>query len=212
MFRHVAKRLGGAAIGVVLAGMSVAATVSEADFGGDFSDDWRHSSEISSRPTLITGRWSGRGDADYLSITGLAAGAQTLDITFSAPDRGASERSFAAAGAVLHVTGPYRNGAWRDMGIAWPRLSYWDPKEHLIQHRFTAGRDGRLRLGLYGLRGTMTYRISGLTYATAAAAAAVAVATPPAISPVPVPTAAWFLITGLGALAVQRRLLPRSAA
>ncbi|MBE3638694.1 VPLPA-CTERM sorting domain-containing protein [Mangrovicoccus algicola] len=184
-----------------LAGGTFAATVSEADYGGDYSNDWQNVTTVTATgSSTVTGTWSYQNDYDYLALTGLAAGAQTITLTFSSIGDDAAAYSYSAGGDVYYKTTPYQWSGWEGTKLGTVGLDYYNPQDDTLTLVLDDDFAGSLYLGLYGTYGRLNYNITGLNWASADPASGT---TSPA--PVPVPFSAVMLLGGLGALGLAAR-------
>ncbi|WP_413875344.1 hypothetical protein [Albidovulum sp.] len=167
-----------------------AATISEPGFpGGDFSDSWAAPSAIGTGFGLVQGT-GGANNYDILAFTGMASGAQTVKLTFTAPS--GIDWSYAAGGNVLYSTQPFR-WAWDGATAGVVSIGYANPSQTLSL-ALGPGFGGTLYLGLY-----FTYG-QNLGYTASLPGNA---APPPAV---PLPASAWLLggVLAAGAAAARR--------
>jgi hypothetical protein len=170
-----------------------AATISELSLpGGDFSDSWAAPSVIGTGFDLVQGTGAAN-NFDILAFTGMAPGAQTVSLTFTAPS--GIGWSYAAGGNVLYSTQPFR-WAWDGTTAGAVSIGYANPSQTLSL-ALGPGFGGTLYLGLY-----FTYG-QDLGYAVSLPGNA---APPPAV---PLPASAWLLggalAAGAGAARRARR-------
>ncbi len=173
-----------------------AATISETGFaGGDFGDAWNAPSVIGNGFDLVQGSGAGN-DFDILAFTGMAPGAQTVTLDFTAPS--GIDWSYAAGGSVLYSTQPFQ-WAWDGTTAGAFSLGYATPAQSLTLD-LGPGFGGALYLGLYFTYGqNIGYTISLPGNA----------APPPAV---PLPASAWLLGAALaGGGAALRRAGARRA-
>lgn len=209
MIEHAVKLIAGFVPLSMMAGAAMAATVSESDFGGDYSGNWRDTTVITGSPSVITGDWSYQNDYDFLTLTGLKPGQQSISITFSVPDGVTPGYSFSAGGNVTTKTSAYQYGDWEGTWTGNVNIQYWDQSDDVISFDFEASDNGLLNIGLYGTYGALSYSIAGMTYNSTLIGPSAAA---PVTSPVPLPAGAWMLMTGLGALVANRKLRGKKAA
>lgn len=182
-----------------LSGAVSAATLSEADVsGGDFGG-WSNPTVVAAGPTTITGTWAAQNDFDTLRFTGLAAGVQTITITF-APlvPIGPTDWSFSAGGLIKWATAPFAHES-DGHALTWGfSLQHWNrdtvPSFTLT---LTDSFAGDLYLNLKNTHG------GGLLSWSIDAPGNAAVVAPPAA--VPLPAGALLLASALGGLAFWRR-------
>lgn len=140
-----------------LAGMSQAATVSEADLaGGEFSSNFAAPTVIASGVEAVTG--TGAGNAfDLLYFSGLDAGAQTVSLSFAAP--ASIGYSYSAGGSILYSETPFAY-AWDGTTAGTFHLGYGSETASLdvnLPNTFA----GDLYLGLYFTYGSdIAYNVS----------------------------------------------------
>ena len=175
-----------------------ATTIAETDFGGDYSGDWRVGSLISQPVDAITGTWSGGNDYDFLTLSGLATGVQSVTLTFSAIAQDASAHSFSAGGEVLMKTSSYLYSAWEGQSVGSVHLDHGNAGPLSFTIRTAEDFGGTLYLGLYGTYGRLQYTISDMVWANANANAPL----PAGGMAVPLPPSALLLGGGLVGLAV----------
>ncbi len=180
--------------GLLAAGLAAlpagAATISELALpGADFSNSWAAPTVIGTGFDQVQGT-GGANNYDILAFTGMAAGAQTVSLTFAAPS--GIDWSYAAGGNVLYSTQPFRWG-WDGMTAGVVSLGYANPSQ-TISLALGPSFGGTLYLGLY-----FTYG-QDLGYTVSLPGNA---APPPAV---PLPASAWLLGAALaGGAAVLRR-------
>jgi hypothetical protein len=139
---------------------------------------------------------------EFLALTGLAAGAQTLSFAFTAPAWALISDSYSAGGEVLWSTGKFRH-AWDGTGAGSFQLSRWTPERSLD---LALGDDfaGTLYLGIYFTHGR------DVSWSLSAPSRALRAEEPAAV--VPLGAAAGYSLAGFSMLAalglrggVQRR-------
>ena len=118
----------GFSAGLLAAGLAAlpagAATISELALpGADFSNSWAAPTVIGTGFDQVQGT-GGANNYDILAFTGMAAGAQTVSLTFAAPS--GIDWSYAAGGNVLYSTQPFRWG-WDGMTAGVVSLGYAVP-------------------------------------------------------------------------------------
>ncbi|WP_413864914.1 hypothetical protein, partial [Albidovulum sp.] len=166
-----------------------AATINELSLpGGDFSNSWAAPSVIGTGFGLVQGTGAAN-NFDILAFTGMAPGAQTVSLTFTAPS--GIGWSYAAGGNVLYSTQPFR-WAWDGTTAGAVSIGYANPSQTLSL-ALGPGFGGTLYLGLY-----FTYG-QDLGYADSLPGNA---APPPAV---PLPASAWLLRGALAAGAAAAR-------
>ncbi len=179
---------------VVAAGLAAmpagAATISElSQPGGNFSNSWTAPSVIGNGFDIVQGT-GGANNYDILAFTGMAPGAQTVTLTFTAPS--GIGWSYAAGGNVLYSTQPFQ-WAWDGTTAGSVSIGYATPTQTL-SFNLGPGFGGALYLGLY-----FTYG-QNLGYTVSLPGNA---APPPAV---PLPASAWLLgaVLAGGAAAARR--------
>ncbi len=145
-----------AVLGVAFAGLSAvgaqALTVSEAETG-EFSADWANPTAIGAGVDRVTG--TGAANAyDIFHFTGLETGAQTLTLSFVAPE--GIDWSYAAGGTIQWAEDPFRWG-WDGDTAGEVRLDY-HVREQSLTLALPESFAGELYLGLYFTHG------AGLAY------------------------------------------------
>lgn len=177
------------------------ASVSEADFGGDFSGDWKNPTMISSGNTQISGVWSGGNDYDLIGFTGLAQGVQSLVFEFTPlTPIGDKDYSFSAGGELKYQFYKPEYSAWEGETFGKVKMTYSNRKESFI---YTLALDedfaGTLYLGLYNTHGTLQYNISAAGNGGASSSG------PGEVSSVPAPAPLALLISACAALGFMRK-------
>lgn len=100
----------GVAMAVTGANASFAATVNEGSFAGDFSSNYASPTAIATGVTTINGTL-GSGDSDFLSFTGMQAGAQTVTLNVAASGAGPLW-----IGSILYSTTPFTSNSSGTLG------------------------------------------------------------------------------------------------
>ena len=166
------------------------ATISEGSFpGGDFGDAYNVPTLIGNGYDTVTGTTDGGfvDNIDIFAFTGLAAGAQSLTFTFTAPS--GIGYSFASGGSIYYSTQPFQWN-WDGTYGGTFNLGYFTPTS-TTSFSLGSGFAGTLYVGLYGWGSPVSYSISVPGNAPA---------------PVPLPAPAALLLAGLGGFgAVARR-------
>ncbi len=186
----------------LVAGVAQAVTISESEYG-EFSNDFRAPSVIENGTTIVSGLWSVGGDTDLIALTGMAAGAQKITLSFKPLSPvGPTDWRFSAGGVVNYKTAPFQWSAWEGKKLANVGITHRN-RDGLFDYELSLGDDfgGQLFLGLMGTHGSLAYTI------TAPGNAAPTVApqtTAPVPAPVPLPAGAPLLISGLAALGLVR--------
>lgn len=169
---------------------AAASVLSEAD--GQFSRHWMRPTEVAAGIDTILGTAEKQNAHEFLLLTGLRPGAQTLNFSFQAPDWALDTYSFSAGGLVMWTTNPFKH-AWDGIGLDAFQLSPWAPEapvELVLGDDF----EGPLYLGIYLTHGRdVTWSIS--------TSPADAWAKAPEASPVPLSAAAGYGLAGCAMLA-----------
>ena len=109
MFSRLLRIVSLAAL-VAGAGLPAAASVvTEAD--GQFSRHWKSPTEIGFGADSILGTAEKQNAHEFVVLTDLSSGAQTLSFEFTAPDWALTSDSYSAGGQILWSTQPFRH-AW----------------------------------------------------------------------------------------------------
>lgn len=176
-------------LALALAAPAAASVVTEAD--GQFSRHWKDPTLIGAGVDTILGTAEKQNAHEFLALTGLKPGAQTLTFSFNAPDSALSQDSYSAGGQVLWQAGPFQH-AWAGTSAGSFQLSRWTPESAL---EIVLGEDfeGPLHLGIYVTHG----RDVSWSLVTAAADTAPVGGLPA----VPLPASALFVLGGLSMLA-----------
>ena len=168
-----------------------AATILESDLaGGDFSNSWSAPTVIGNGYDLIQGTGDGN-NFDILAFTGMAFGAQTVTLTFSAPV--GIGPSYAAGGSILFSAQAFRWG-WDGQSAGTFFTSLGTPTQ-TASINLDSSFGGSLYLGLYFTFGqNLSYSVSLPGNAT-----------PPSV---PLPASVGLLagaLAGFGAMRASRR-------
>lgn len=185
-----------AALGLTagLAGGAFALTVRESDMpGGSFGGSWSDPTPIGPLVDTVTGTGAGN-QYDTFVFTTLAAGAQSLSFTFTAPQ--GVGYSYAAGGSLLYSTEPFRWG-WDGTGFGSVFIGYWQQSQTVTLAFGPDFSGGPLYVALNFTFG------SDLGYTVALPM--IDLPPPPPPAPVPVPMGAGLLASGLAALLLPPR-------
>lgn len=189
--------LTGLLLALAAATPAAATVITESD--AQFSRHWHSPTSIGSDVDLILGTAEKQNAHEFLALTGLATGAQTLSFVFEAPEWARTSYSYSAGGQVLWSTNPFRY-AWDGAAVGTFQLSRWSPFGTLD---LVLGDDfaGSLYLGFYITHGSdVSWSLSAPSARAPATEAA----------PVPLPASAGFVLGGfimLGLFSLARRRL-----
>ena len=182
-----------------------AAVVTEAD--GQFSRDWRAPTAIGLGADTILGTAEMQNGHEYLVLTGLPSGAQSLTFTFNAPAWALGSGSYSAGGQILWSQDAPR-WDWYGTGAGSYQLSRWTPQQTLTLN-LGAGFAGPLYLGIFFTHGSdVAWSLSAPTNAAPEAPAAQPAAVPLPASALQILAAMMFL-GALGAGGRVRSILVR---
>jgi hypothetical protein len=174
---------------LALALPATASVVTEAD--AQFSRHWHSPTVIGAGVDTILGTAEKQNAHEFLALTGLAAGAQTLSFAFTAPASALSSDSYSAGGQVLWSTGAFRH-AWDGTGAGSFQLDRWTPDgaiDLILGDDFA----GTLYLGIYVTHGRdVSWSLSAPSAAPVAAAD---------VAVVPLHAGAGYFAAGLSMLA-----------
>lgn len=178
-------------LAIAIAGPVAGSVVTEAD--GQFSKHWKDPTVIGPGVDTILGTAEKQNGHEFLALTGLASGAQTLSFEFTAPSWALMSDSYSAGGQILWSTDPFRSN-WDGAGVGSYQLSRWTPRTALdlvLGEGFT----GTLYLGIYFTHGKdVAWRLS-------APSAAARGGQPEAAAVVPLNATAGYALAGLALLA-----------
>jgi hypothetical protein len=145
----ILRLLSSLSLAVALAAPAAASVVTEAD--GQFSKHWHSPTVIGLGVDTILGTAEKQNGHEFLALTGLAAGAQTLSFAFTAPASALTSDSYSAGGQVYWSASAFRH-AWDGTGAGSFQLGRWTPEaalELLLGDDFA----GTLYLGIYFTHG-----------------------------------------------------------
>lgn len=179
-------------LAVAIAAPAAGSVVTEDE--GQFSRHWKEPTVIGPGVDTILGTAEKQNGHEFLALTGLAKGAQTLRFVFSAPASALTSDSYSAGGQVFWSAGPF-GYAWDGTGAGTFQLSRWTPEQAL---ELVLGPDfaGVLHLGIYFTHG----RDVAWTLSLPSAPAPVA-EDPLGTSVVPLSAAAGYWLAGMSLLA-----------
>ena len=174
-------------LALAVAAPAAATVLTEAD--GSFSRHWHSPTAVGQGVETILGTVEKQNTREFLALTGLRPGAQTLSFVFTAPDWALSSYSYSAGGQVLWSTSPFHH-EWDGTGAGAFQLSRWMPQGTLD---LALGEDfhGPLYLGIYTTHGRDV-------------AWSIAASSPesvPEVAAVPLPAPAAHVAVGLSLLA-----------
>jgi hypothetical protein len=182
------------ALSLAFALVSPAAASVLTEAGGQFSKHWHSPTVVGPDVETILGVAEKQNGHEFLALTGLATGDQTLRFVFSAPASALTSDSYSAGGQVFWSAGPF-GYAWDGTGAGTFQLSRWTPEQAL---ELVLGPDfaGVLHLGIYFTHG----RDVAWTVSLPSAPASVA-EDPLGTSVVPLSAAAGYWLAGMSLLA-----------
>ena len=197
VFSNFIKAMAASAVTVVLmSAPSGAATINEGSLG-DFSNDYAAPTVIGNGYETVDGATS-VGDLDFVEFNGLAAGAQTVSVTFTSPSVGSF---FLSTGTLRYSTQPFTSATDGTLAGAFSiyDFGFFSSTTQTLSFNLDSSFNGSLFVSLaLALGSPVTYSISIPGNAPA---------------PVPLPASAALLLAGLGGVgAVSRRRKARRAA
>ena len=197
VFSNFIKAMAASAVTVVLmSAPSGAATINEGSLG-DFSNDYAAPTVIGNGYETVDGATS-VGDLDFVEFNGLAAGAQTVSVTFTSPSVGSF---FLSTGTLRYSTQPFTSATDGTLAGAFSiyDFGFFSSTTQTLSFNLDSSFNGSLFVSLaLALGSPVSYSISIPGNAPA---------------PVPLPASAALLLAGLGGIgAVSRRRKARRAA
>ena len=197
VFSNFIKAMAASAVTVVLmSAPSGAATINEGSLG-DFSNDYAAPTVIGNGYETVDGATS-VGDLDFVEFNGLAAGAQTVSVTFTSPSVGSF---FISSGTLRYSTQPFTTSTDGTLAGAFSiyDFGFFSSTTQTLSFNLDSSFNGSLFVSLaLALGSPVSYSISIPGNAPA---------------PVPLPASAALLLAGLGGIgAVSRRRKARRAA
>ena len=197
VFSNFIKAMAASAVTVVLmSAPSGAATINEGSLG-DFSNDYAAPTVIGNGYETVDGATS-VGDLDFVEFNGLAAGAQTVSVTFTSPSVGSF---FLSSGTLRYSTQPFTTSTDGTLAGAFSiyDFGFFSSTTQTLSFNLDSSFNGSLFVSLaLALGSPVSYSISIPGNAPA---------------PVPLPASAALLLAGLGGIgAVSRRRKARRAA
>ena len=197
VFSNFIKAMAASAVTVVLmSAPSGAATINEGSLG-DFSNDYAAPTVIGNGYETVDGATS-VGDLDFVEFNGLAAGAQTVSVTFTSPSVGSF---FLSTGTLRYSTQPFTSATDGTLAGAFSiyDFGFFSSTTQTLSFNLDSSFNGSLFVSLaLALGSPVTYSISIPGNAPA---------------PVPLPASAALLLAGLGGVgAVSWRRKARRAA
>ena len=197
VFSNFIKAMAASAVTVVLmSAPSGAATINEGSLG-DFSNDYAAPTVIGNGYETVDGATS-VGDLDFVEFNGLAAGAQTVSVTFTSPSVGSF---FLSTGTLRYSTQPFTSATDGTLAGAFSiyDFGFFSSTTQTLSFNLDSSFNGSLFVSLaLALGSPVTYSISIPGNAPA---------------PVPLPASAALLLAGLGGVgAVSWRRRARRAA
>ena len=197
VFSNFIKAMAASAVTVVLmSAPSGAATINEGSLG-DFSNDYAAPTVIGNGYETVDGATS-VGDLDFVEFNGLAAGAQTVSVTFTSPSVGSF---FFSTGTLRYSTQPFTSATDGTLAGAFSiyDFGFFSSTTQTLSFNLDSSFNGSLFVSLaLALGSPVSYSISIPGNAPA---------------PVPLPASAALLLAGLGGIgAVSRRRKARRAA
>ena len=197
VFSNFIKAMAASAVTVVLmSAPSGAATINEGSLG-DFSNDYAAPTVIGNGYETVDGATS-VGDLDFVEFNGLAAGAQTVSVTFTSPSVGSF---FISSGTLRYSTQPFTTSTDGTLAGAFSiyDFGFFSSTTQTLSFNLDSSFNGSLFVSLaLALGSPVSYSISIPGNAPA---------------PVPLPASAALLLAGLGGVgAVSRRRKARRAA
>ena len=197
VFSNFIKAMAASAVTVVLmSAPSGAATINEGSLG-DFSNDYAAPTVIGNGYETVDGATS-VGDLDFVEFNGLAAGAQTVSVTFTSPSVGSF---FISSGTLRYSTQPFTTSTDGTLAGAFSiyDFGFFSSTTQTLSFNLDSAFNGSLFVSLaLALGSPVSYSISIPGNAPA---------------PVPLPASAALLLAGLGGVgAVSWRRKARRAA
>ena len=197
VFSNFIKAMAASAVTVVLmSAPSGAATINEGSLG-DFSNDYAAPTVIGNGYETVDGATS-VGDLDFVEFNGLAAGAQTVSVTFTSPSVGSF---FLSTGTLRYSTQPFTSATDGTLAGAFSiyDFGFFSSTTQTLSFNLDSSFNGSLFVSLaLALGSPVSYSISIPGNAPA---------------PVPLPASAALLLAGLGGIgAVSWRRRARRAA
>lgn len=197
VFSNFIKAMAASAVTVVLmSAPSGAATINEGSLG-DFSNDYAAPTVIGNGYETVDGATS-VGDLDFVEFNGLAAGAQTVSVTFTSPSVGSF---FISSGTLRYSTQPFTSSTDGTLAGAFSiyDFGFFSSTTQTLSFNLDSSFNGSLFVSLaLALGSPVSYSISIPGNAPA---------------PVPLPASAALLLAGLGGIgAVSWRRRARRAA
>ncbi|WP_245884920.1 PEP-CTERM sorting domain-containing protein [Defluviimonas denitrificans] len=181
---------------VLMSAPSGAATINEGSLG-DFSNDYAAPTVIGNGYETVDGATS-VGDLDFVEFNGLAAGAQTVSVTFTSPSVGSF---FISSGTLRYSTQPFTTSTDGTLAGAFSiyDFGFFSSTTQTLSFNLDSSFNGSLFVSLaLALGSPVSYSISIPGNAPA---------------PVPLPASAALLLAGLGGVgAVSWRRRARRAA
>ncbi|PQV58907.1 putative secreted protein [Defluviimonas denitrificans] len=197
VFYNFIKAMAASSVTVVLmSAPSGAATINEGSLG-DFSNDYAAPTVIGNGYETVDGATS-VGDLDFVEFNGLAAGAQTVSVTFTSPSVGSF---FISSGTLRYSTQPFTTSTDGTLAGAFSiyDFGFFSSTTQTLSFNLDSSFNGSLFVSLaLALGSPVSYSISIPGNAPA---------------PVPLPASAALLLAGLGGVgAVSWRRRARRAA
>lgn len=181
---------------------AAASVLSEAD--APFSRSWSQPTEIGQGADAILGTAEVQNGHEFIVLTGLRAGGQTLSFTFETPDWALSSDSYSAGGQILWSTDPFR-WAWDGTSAGAFQLDRWTT-ERTVDVILGDDFAGPLYLGVF-----LTHGSDVAWNAFAPGNAAIPTPAMPAPGVVPLPAGMWLMIAALALLVGLGRRKGRAA-
>jgi hypothetical protein len=197
VFSNFIKAMAASAVtAVLMSAPSGAATINEGSLG-DFSNDYAAPTVIGNGYETVDGATS-VGDLDFVEFNGLAAGAQTVSVTFTSPSVGSF---FLSSGTLRYATQPFTSSTDGTLAGAFSiyDFGFFSSTTQTLSFNLDSSFNGSLFVSLaLALGSPVSYSISIPGNAPA---------------PVPLPASATLLLAGLGGVgAVSWRRRARRAA